>query len=69
MNRKQLKQAFIEAMGETDYLSAYGKYMNTLLKDLPFNAREYYWNYIFYSYKHSDREKTFEIYGYKDLRA
>lgn len=71
MTRKQIKQAFIDAMGESEYWSANGKFSNTLLKDIPHIARLYHWNYIFYTFKgnkHTTRAELFKVYGYDDLR-
>lgn len=71
MKRKQIKQLFIESMGQDNFESAFGMYQNTLLKDIVPNARLYYWNYIFYSYKGDDkytRAEFFDVYGYRDLR-
>jgi hypothetical protein len=68
MNRKQIKQAFIDSMGVSDYDTAYGYFQNTLLKDIVPNARLYHWNYVFYSYNKPDRAELFKVFGYKDLR-
>ena len=71
MKRKQIKQLFIESMGESEFWLANGKYENTLLRDIPYQARLYHWNYVFYTFngnKHGTRAEMFETYGYKDLR-
>lgn len=67
MKRKELKYAFTKAMNRSEYWEAHSDFMNKLLKDIPFEAQELHWNYVFYSCK-LDRKELFQAYGYKDLR-